>query len=211
MNTHRNKIRTARAAVAVLTAVSIIMISSSLHAQEMASDRGPYLGLTFIGSSLHVEDTGADVFAVKDDGGGIQLQCGYHFNPVFALELDFGGARHETTDPKIDGDFALVQIFAVYRFVPGQQFRPYIKGGFGGYGLTLNGNGIDTTIKGGGLAFGAGFGFFFSPHFSLGVDFTHNIIKYDQVELKFEDVTVGTEIDEDGSMSSLGITFAYHF
>lgn len=180
------------------------------HEVEDASP-GFYLGLTLMGSSLHADDTIDDVFTVKDDGGGAMLQVGYHFTPSFALELLGGGANHETNIQEIDVDLGLLQIFAVYRFVPGQQFRPYIKGGVGGYGLSFNGDGGDVTATGGGLAFGGGFSFFFTPHVALGIDFTHNIIKYDQIELKFADITLGTEIDEEGSMSSLGLSFSYFF
>lgn len=213
MKKHRNGNggRNRAAAATLLAAVCIMFGPSSLFAQAPANDGGFYCGLSFLGSSLHVEDTGDEIFFVEDDGGGAQLQFGYHFNPVFALELDLGGAQHETTDPEIDGSFAMAQLFAVYRFVPDRQFRPYIKGGFGGYGLKLEGYGADLTVKGGGLAFGGGFDYFFTRHLSLGVDFTHNIIRYDEVELRFEDVFVGTEIDEEGSMSSLGLAFGYHF
>jgi hypothetical protein len=213
MRKHHTESKTVRerAAAMILIAACLVFGSTSLFAQAAANDRGFYCGLSFIGSSLNVEDTGEEIFSIKDDGGGAQLQFGYHFNPVFALELDLGGANHDTTDPKISADFGLVQLFAVYRFVPEKQFRPYIKGGFGGYGLKLEGHGVDVTVSGGGLAFGAGFGYFFSPHFSLGVDFTHNIIRYDSVELRLEDVVIGTEIDEEGSQSSLGLAFAYHF
>ncbi len=214
MKEHRNENsgrKTAAAAATMLAAACIMFGSSSLFAQVPANNRGFYCGFLFIGSSLHVEDTGEDIFSIKDDGGGAQVQFGYHFNPVFALELDLGGAQHDTTDPEIDGSFAMVQLFAVYRFVPDKQFRPYIKGGFGGYGLKLEGYDADLTVKGGGLALGGGFDYFFSRHFSLGVDFTHNIIRYDEVELRFADVFIGTDIDEEGSMSSLGLAFAYHF
>lgn len=202
--------------IAILAALALfvctMMSASFLSAHEVEdASQGFYLGLTLMGSSIHADDTIDEVFTVEDDGGGAQLQVGYHFTPAFALELSLGGANHETNVQDLDADLGLAQIFAVYRFVPGQQFRPYIKGGIGGYGLTFDGNGGDVTAKGGGLAFGGGFSFFFTPHFALGVDFTHNIIRYEEIELSFEDITIGTEIDEEGSMSSLGLSFSYFF
>ena len=186
--------------------------ASLLCAHEMEdASQGLYLGLTLMGSSLHADDTIDEIFTVEDDGGGAMFQLGYHFTPTFALELSLGGAVHETNVQELDVDLGLAQIFAVYRFAPGQQFRPYIKGGVGGYGLTFDGNGADVTAKGGGLAFGGGFSYFFTSHFALGIDFTHNIIRYDQIELSFDDITLGTEIEEEGSMSSLGLSFSYFF
>lgn len=202
--------------IVTLAAVALFICALSnatlLYAHEVEdASPGFYLGLTLMGSSLHADDTIDEVFTVKDDGGGAMLLLGYHFTPAFALELSAGGANHETNIQAIDADIGLLQIFALYRFAPGQQFRPYIKGGIGGYGLSFNGDGGDVTATGGGLAFGGGFSFFFTPHFALGLDLTHNIIKYDQIELSFDDITIGTEIDEEGSMSSLGLSFSYFF
>lgn len=172
---------------------------------------GFYLGILFMGSSLHVDESDEDVFFVKDDGGGVLFKAGYGFNPVFSLELALGGTRHDTSESDIDAGLGFVQLFALYRFAPNHPFRPYIKGGLGGYGLTLDAGDIDVRTNGGGLAFGGGFDYFFSPHFALGVDFTHNIIHYDKIELQFGGTTLGEEIDEEGSMSSLGLALTYFF
>ncbi len=179
--------------------------------QPSRSDRGFYLGIRFIGSSLHVEESADDIFFVKDDGGGVQFQGGYRFNGVFALELSAGGANHDTSDPRINSGFVFVNIFALYRFVPGQPFRPYIKGGFGSYGLKLEEGDAKVTLNGGGIALGGGFDYFFSPHFSLGADLTHNIIDYNEVEFRLGAAAVSTEIDEEGAMTSLGLSLTYYF
>jgi opacity protein-like surface antigen len=178
---------------------------------KIKGGKGFYLGLRFIGSSLHVDETGDDVFFVKDDGGGAELLFGYGFNDVFSLELSLGGANHDTSDPRISADFGFFNIFAQYRFAPGRSFRPYIKGGLGGYVLDLKEDTISASVSGGGLAFGGGFDYFFTRHFSIGADFTHKIINYDQAELRLGDSTFGTAIDEEGAQSSLGLAFAYHF
>lgn len=178
---------------------------------ETDSGKGFYLGIRFIGSSLHVDETDEDVFFVKDDGGGVQFQTGYRFNRVFSLKLSFVGASHDTSDPKISAGFGLFQLFALYRFAPENPFRPYIKGGIGGYGLTLESGDLEAKAQGGGVAFGGGFDYFFSRHFSIGVDFTHNIIEYNEVEFKFGATTIGSEIDEEGAMSSLGLGLTYYF
>lgn len=180
-------------------------------AQVEDRPRGFYLGLAFVGSSLHVDDEGESVFFVKDDGGGVLLRTGYSFNRVFSLELSLGVANHETSVQAIDARFGFAQLFAHYRFSPARAFRPYIKGGLGGYTLDLDNNNGRVRIEGGGVPFGAGFDYFFSRHFSLGVDLTHNVIEYETVTLDLGTVTAGFDIDEEGAMTSLGLALTYYF
>lgn len=197
---------------AVLRALLVLIAAAApANAQVDGRDRGFYLGITFIGSSLHVDDEGEDVFHVKDDGGGGLLKAGYSFNEVFSLELALSGANHDTSNPAVDARFGAIQLFAHYRFSPGNAFRPYVKGGFGGFVLALDSGSANARIEGGGIPIGGGFDYFFSSHFSLGVDFTHNIIQYDKVTFSLADVDVGFDIDEEGSMSSLGLSLAYYF
>ncbi len=196
-------------AIAIL---AITTISLPVSAQVDDRDRGFYLGLKFIGSSLHVDDDGDGVFFVKDDGGGLQLHAGYSFNRVFSLEFSVGAANHETSVQSIDANFGLVQLFAHYRFRPGMAFRPYVKGGIGGYTLDISNNVASVRVEGGGVPIGGGFDYFFSKHFSLGVDFTHNIINYDKLEIDLGDgATAGFEMDEAGAMTSLGLALAFYF
>ncbi len=201
-----------RTALGIL--ITLMFFSSPLLAQETQEDsneKGFYLGIRFIGSSLHVDDSEDADFFIKDDGGGAQLQAGYRFNNAFSLELSMGGAKHDTSDPRIDALIGAVQIFAQYHFSPGRPFRPYIKGGFGGYGLSLKEDNAEIQIEGGGVTFGGGFDYFFSPHFALGVDLTHNVIKYEEANLSAGGFSIGWEIDEEGSMTSLGLALAYYF
>ena len=72
-------------------------------------------------------------------------------------------------------------------------------------------NDAEATINGGGIALGGGFDYFFSPHFSLGADITHNIIEYNEVEFRLGDSAISTEIDEEGAMTSLGLSLTYYF
>lgn len=186
--------------------------NGAANENRLVRERGFYLGLRFLGSSIHVDDNADSPFFVKDDGGGLQLHLGYSFNRVFSLEFSFGGARHETSVQAIDANAGFVQLFAHYRFQPGRAFRPYVKGGIGGYGLELTDNRASVRIEGGGIPIGGGFDYFFSRHFSLGVDFTHNIINYDKLEIDLGDgATAGFDMDEEGALTSLGIAFAYYF
>lgn len=194
----------------IFTTLLAITVAGSARAQVAGRDDGFYLGLRFVGSSLHV-DNDDDVFFVKDDGGGIVLLAGYSFNEVFSLELDINGLRHETSDQAIDANFAALQIFAHYRFAPGRDFRPYIKGGLAGYSLVLDAGDADVRIEGGGIPLGGGFDFFFSEHFSLGADFTHNVIEYKELSVDFEGLSLNFDVDEEGAMSSIGLNLTYYF
>ncbi len=206
-----------RIGTTVACLLSLAMMASPAAAegtdslQSHADGRGFYLGLEFIGSSLHADNPSNTAFFIKDDGGGVLLKAGYHFTPAFALELSLGGSRHETSVQTIDANLAAVQIFALYRFSPDRPFRPYIKGGFGGYSLILQEGSLESKIEGGGVTFGGGFDYFFSSHFSLGVDFIHNVIRYEEFTLSAGGFSVNWDIDEDGSMSSLGLALTYHF
>jgi hypothetical protein len=203
----------APAIAAVVLVAVIVSAAASASAHEVTREKGFYLGAKFIGSSLHVDDDGDQSFQVKDDGGGLMLLAGYSFNRVFSLELALGAVTHETSVPTIDAGLGTVQLFLHYRFRPGHAFRPYVKGGLGAYGLWLEEDGgANARIEGGGIPLGGGFDYFFSNHFSLGVDITHNIISYDTITFDLGDgATVGFDMDEQGAMTSFGLALTGYF
>ncbi|MFH1311972.1 MAG: porin family protein [Candidatus Eisenbacteria bacterium] len=195
------------AAIILLCAV----LTTAASAETVEDDEGFYLGLKFAGSSLHIENDPDAEFFVKEDGGGVLLDFGYRFNPTFMLELSVGGANHETSDQAIDARFEIVQILGYYRFSPQRAFRPYLKGGFSGNSLHIDVDSASWRVKGGGIALGGGFKYFFSPHFSLGVDLTHSIIQYDNAEIAIEGFTYEWEIEEQGAATALALQFGYSF
>ncbi len=207
----KGKIRHSIITILALTLGITALIQAPAGAQVDERERGFYAGLKFVGSSLHVDDDGDGVFFIKDDGGGMQLAVGYSFNEVFSLEMDLGGALHETSVQAIDATIGMFQLFAHYRFMPGHAFRPYVKGGLGGYSLELKNNVASLTAEGGGIPIGGGFDYFFSKHFSLGVDLTHNIIKYDEIIFGLGDATVGFDMDEEGSATTMGLALTGYF
>ena len=203
-----------RPVYAITLAMCLILsgvFSAAAGAETIEDEKGFSLGLKFMGSSLHADDQADEEFFIKDDGGGVQLDIGYRFNRTFMVELCLGGANHETSDQAIDARFEVVQIFGYYRFSPGRAFRPYLKGGFGGYGLHIEEGPVEFRVKGGGVAFGGGFRYFFAPYFSLGLDLSMNMIQYDTAAVDIEGFSYEWEIDECGSMTSLAITFGYCF
>jgi hypothetical protein len=98
-----------------------------------------------------------------------------------------------------------------YRFLPGKTFRPYLKGGVAGYSLKLEYGSASARMTGGGIAFGGGFKCFLSRRFSLGVDFTHNMIRYDKAEFSLGQFSYESSADEYGRLTTLGITAGYSF
>jgi hypothetical protein len=210
----KHSIRTAalkRGAIVIAGFALLLSLASSISRAEVVEDeKGFFLGLKFAGASLHADEQ-SDIFYIKDDGGGIQLDVGYRFNPIFMLEIVAGGSSHDTSDPKIGATMQSVQIFGYYRFSPESSFRPYIKGGFGGYGLVLESGSASAQMDGGGVAFGGGFRYFLSPHFSFGVDFTHNVIQYDKAKLSLGELSYESSIDENGGLTTLAIAFGYSF
>jgi hypothetical protein len=199
---------------AIVVAVGLLFLfafASGARAETTEDETGFYLGLKFMGCSLHADNDADEDFFIKDDGAGLQLDIGYRFNPTFMLELSLGGANHETSDPAIDARFEVVQIFGYYRFSPDRAFRPYIKGGFGGYGLRVEEGPVSWRIEGGGVALGGGFRYFFAPYFCIGLDLASNIIQYDSAAVNAEGFSYEWEIDEDGSMTSLSVIFGYSF
>jgi outer membrane protein W len=200
----------------VMTALLAAAVSAhdpadSTSAKFVEDKSGIYLGLKFVGSTLHAEDKGEDVFFIKDDGGGVQLDIGYRFNRAFSLEFAIGTSNHETSLQELDANIYSVWLLGYYRFSPHSAFRPFIKFGLGGHGLDIVYGDAAARLNGGGVAIGAGFNYFFTSHFALGLDLTTNIIQYDKATIALGDQEYSFEIDEEGSLTTLGLAFSYNF
>jgi len=63
-------------------------------AQVTEDETGVYASIGLMASSMHIDET--DKPFIEDDGGGLQLDLGYRFNPTFALGMSLGLADHET-------------------------------------------------------------------------------------------------------------------
>lgn len=197
-------------AAGALALAAILLLPDPSAGQVIEDERGFSLGLGFVGSSVH-SDRSDSTFYIKDGGGGLVLDAGYRFNRHFKLVASLSGAVHDTSVQGIEAGITSIRLFGVYRFAPGGPFRPYFKGGFGGYAVQISEGDISAIIEGGGLSLGTGFDFFFTPHFSLGVDLTTSIIRYDEAQLRWGDFSVGGNVDENGAQTTIGITFGYGF
>ncbi|MBN1165117.1 MAG: outer membrane beta-barrel protein [Candidatus Krumholzibacteriota bacterium] len=192
--------------------LGIAVFSPALAAEDIREDEnGVCLGIALVGSGLHVDSEYPADFFIKDGGGGLKLDIGYRFNPVFTLEFGITGATHETSVQNISALISIAQFVGHYRFSPDRPFRPYLKGGFCGCSLELTEGALSARAEGGGVILGGGFKFFFTPHFSLGLDYTYNIIHFERAQLSFQGLSYQTEIDEEGAMSTLSLAFGYAF
>lgn len=189
----------------------VVAIASPVYAGDVDRDHGFYLGLALQGSYIGQDPAPGSLLLIDENGGGLDVRFGYSFNPAFSLELTAGGANHDTNDANTDMRFGTSRLLVSYRFMPGQAVRPYVRGGFGVYSLRLEQPGIEVTASGGGLPFSGGVDYFFNRHFSLGLDFTFNVIQYSNIDVKSGPSTVSQDVNEDGSQSSLALTFVYYF
>jgi hypothetical protein len=199
-----------RAALIALIALSLSLAPSFSRAEVTEDESGFYLGLALAGTSYHI-NWKSPALHITEGGGGVQIGVGYRFNPVFMLEVVAGGSSHGTSDPAIDAGTASVQIFGYYRFLPEKSIRPYIKGGVAGYALVLESGSASARMDGGGVTFGTGVRCFVTPHFSLGVDLSHNIIRYDNAKLSLGAFSYESSTDEHARLTTLGFTFGYSF
>ena len=198
----------------VAAGLLLTLVASAVSAQESGTtrdDRGLYLGMRVGGANLHLDELTATPLLINDAGGNAQLFLGWQFTGVFALEVVVGVAGYETSLPDEKAGVGSFQMFGVYRFAEGSRFRPYLKGGFGAYGIGLTGSSNDDPIEGGGVAFGGGFEVFVFSHLALGLDFTHHIIEYQSVDLKIDGVTIPSNLEEESSMTSIALSLAVYF
>ncbi len=198
------------AVLAALVGLGFFLATNPASAKVVEDESGMSVGLALKGTSFHI-DWNSPALQIKEDGGAVQLSVGYRFNPVFMLEIVAGGSSHGTSDPNIDAGIASIQFFGYYRFLPEKSIRPYIKGGIAGYALVLESGSASTRMDGSGIAFGAGVRCFLSPHVSLGVDLTHNIIRYNNAKLSLGQFSYESGIDENGRFTTLGFTIGYSF
>ncbi len=210
LKTKKKSVGTRHAALVTLVALYLCLAPNISRAEVSEDESGFCIGLALEGASFH-SDVSSDIFNIKEDGGGARVSVGYRFNPVFMLEIAAGGSNHKTSDSAIDAQMASFQIFGYYRFLPEKTFRPYLKGGLAGYSLELKYGSASARTSGGGISFGGGFKCFLSRHFSLGLDFTHNMIKFDKAELSLGAFSYESSTDEHGRLTTLGITAGYSF
>ncbi|MDH3217411.1 MAG: porin family protein [Candidatus Krumholzibacteria bacterium] len=188
----------------------LVTLVAPAMAHDITPERGFYVGARVVGSGLDLDQTRQDL-RIDDDGGGIVFDLGYGFNEVFSLEISLGGLKYDTTVPDVTSGLGTLQIVTRYRFLPHQAFRPYVKGGLAGYTFRLEQGSDEATFGGGGLTFGGGADYFFTSRFAMGIDLMHNVFEFEDFDVDPDNILLGTGIDDDASMTWIGLSALLHF
>ena len=110
------------------TMLALVVSSSLLSAQgaPRSNTNGLLLGAALSGASIDSVDFESE----PSNGGGIELQLGWGFTPLFTLLVAGNGAVLETDES--EDEFALVHLDLLARFnfrSPQSAFVPYVEGG----------------------------------------------------------------------------------
>lgn len=216
MKTTLKNTRNLMGAIAPL-AVLVLLLNALLPAGGALAGEveSPWvIGLDLLGNSIDEDDSG-DEFIVEQDGGGAALQFGYQFGPSFQLRFYGSGALHETTDPDVDVLFSGALIEGLYLFRPGQNFRPYVFGGLGGYALESQKDNFTYSASGPGASLGGGMHYFLNPHVSLHSSVRLEAVNWDTLTLSVESETgtieVEAPIDESGNAAKFTFGMGFWF
>ena len=204
---------------AIAGTLLVLLATVTAPATVLADSEGFFVGLdlhsSHIGAEERTEASPDNSVYVDEVGGGISLSLGYGFTPSFPLRLRMSFAGHETSDPAVDVTYASAVIEAAYLFRKGEQTRPYIFGGLGGFNLESRQDFFIYDTSGPGTVFGGGLLYFATPNFSLDFALRLEFINWEQVVAKtviggttFE---VETPIDENGSSGKIIFGASYWF
>lgn len=173
-----------------------------------SNTQGVMLGGFLSGAGISSDDLDDDL-----TGGGLELQLGWGFTPMFTILVDVQGARM-SDDPD---DFVLVHfdLLGRFNFRSGPNaFVPYAEVGYAARvagqddAIVDLGSGpetVDVEMAGGAVTFGGGFNYYLSPVVALGVNLKFSAGAFDEVEVNGVDVD-DVEIDAVSTRLNFGIT-----
>jgi Outer membrane protein beta-barrel domain len=216
MNSNRMSIQNLRRTVVMVASLVFLMTSLLAVGGAMAGDvENPWvIGLDLVGNTIGEDDNG-DEFIVEQDGGGAALQFGYLFSRSFQLRFYVSGALHETTNPDVDVTFSGGLFEGVYLFRPGQNFRPYVFGGLGGFALESQEDNFTYSAEGPGASLGGGLHYFFNPNVSLHSSVRFEAVNWDTVKLTVEggsgDLEIEVPVDESGNAAKFTVGLGFWF
>ncbi len=198
---------------------ALLVLLATATTPALADSEGFFVGLdlhsSHIGAEERSEASPVNSVFVDKDGGGISLSLGYGFTPSFPLRLRMSFAGHETSDPGVEVTYASAVIEAAYLFREGEQTRPYLFGGFGGFNLESKQDFFIYDTPGPGTVFGGGLLYFATPNFSLDFALRLEFINWEQEVAKtgiggttFE---VETPVDEEGTSGKIFFGASYWF
>ena len=216
MNSRYNKSQSLR--IAYLPAAILVLLLTSLFPgpEAYAGDLGNnwLIGIDGVGSNIG-EDEDGDTLVIEEDGGGGALQVGYSFSPSFQLRFYGSGALHETSNPDVDILFSGALFEAVYLFKPGQNFRPYVFGGLGGFVAESQQGNFTYSMEGPGASLGGGLHYFLNNHVSIHSSVRLEAVNWDTVNMTFDTrsgiIELEAPIDESGTATTFTLGMGLWF
>lgn len=202
--------------------IGAITLGVALHAAEAAAvdTEGLFVELAVNTNHLAAQDeeeaaASGSVFLGKNAVGGTIL-LGYGFTPSFAARLAISGAEHDTTDPEIKVSYGGLTLEGSYSFRAGQQVRPYIYGGLGGFSLQSTQDEYDYESTGPGIGFGGGVHSFLGEHFVLDAGLRFDYVNWEKqtATRKLSDGSlqvVETPVNESGGASKIVLGAGWWF
>ena len=169
-----------------LASVLVLMIGA---APAMAKE-GFYLGVNVL-----FNEFGGDITNL-DSGNGLGLRAGIGLNRYLATEGGLFQTDHDVKNGPGRVDFTGLTVDAKLSLpLSGSQIEPYIIAGVGTYEFDNNGNTTDAT----GGQLGIGLDIYLFPELNFNVGLTRR------------NITLDTNPERDGKVTSLDFGFTYHF
>lgn len=199
--------------------VSAILFSLAFAAGAGAEPPGFMIGLdlhtSHIGAEKETVDSPDNSVFVDETGGGVALRFGYLWAPGFFLRLSMTASGHDTNKSDVDVIYSRGTVDAGYLFRDGEEVRPYLYGGIGGFNLQSRQDNWKYDTSGPGAVLGGGIYWFATPSFALDFGGTLEFMNWEQtrseVEIGNSTIVVETPVDQDGSAAKIEFGASYWF
>jgi Outer membrane protein beta-barrel domain len=207
-------------AIFVLLQTGVASAQTSQTPQTWGQDKGFRLGFALNSVGVDAEkspgDGAADDIYLEEEGGGIELSCGYSFSQLFSLNFAISGARHETNDADLDAYYTTALLEGHFRFMPDSRVRPYLVAAIGGAALNLDNDDYTTKTEGGVFGLGLGMLWNLTDHLLLDTSLRLDMIDWEDREFKKElpggqELVLAEPVDDESGAGrfQLGLTYAF--
>jgi hypothetical protein len=198
-------------ALILASTATFASVASAQGGAPRSNTTGLLLGAALSGAAIDSDDFESE----PSSGGGIELQLGWGFSPLFTLLMAGNGAVLDSEDG--DDEFVLVHFDLLARFnfrSPGNAFVPYVEGGIsarvaGQDDVLLEDEDepVNLEISGAGFTLGGGFHYFVTPALALGANLRITSGEFDTIKIDNITVDDAFEIDATSTRLNLGLTW----
>ena len=207
----------ARSRLGALLALAVV----AAPAAAPAATDGLHVGLVLHSSHLDSTEESAETLPgtvfVDESGGGATLHVGWGFTPSFSLRFDLGGARHETSDRRVDFAYSTFTLDGRYLFRNPERARPYLFGGIGAMAARSRQGSLSYETTGPGIVFGGGLLWFATPRVSIDFMARADFVNWNKERATIDagggagEETVSAPIERDGFAGRLGVGAGWWF